>query len=477
MNNDPLQTIGLPSQQDPVKRVACIRCRTQKLKCIKSTHASVTSRCDRCRKADVQCTYAASKPMGRPRTARSRQANQMSQSPTSQSDKTTTPQPCDSSHEPLDFDTFVDDADQMLDTQSMNVFLDDMTPFDHHSDASTSQGLGLTASEFEFLTPCSSQSILPFPNSFDAYMATIPLEGEAPETHVGTAASAYVSEGTQRDSMQHLARIGLDLYAQVTKYQKAGDNVVIADLVRDVLHSSTDYLNRLLSLDGTFVTTSHHHHHHQQQQHCKIGLDWSDGQSYPQQPQQLDMPAAFQLLIPYVRLVQLHNILYRALLRCLSSDSSNSNSNSSISGNSSRSGPIATTLAAAAHASSSFPDLSVGGMCINAGDPLRARLLLQMNVHLLAEIETTLELPHEARICCSSDYEGSIGGAMGFMSTKEPGAAAVAGSGGLVLRKTVSPRLLKTILDERNLGGDDVQSMRDRIAYIKCLLRYSMLQA
>ncbi|KAE8835606.1 hypothetical protein HRS9122_07876 [Pyrenophora teres f. teres] len=333
-----------------------------------------------------------------------------------------TSSPCDSSHEPLDFDTFIDDADQMLDTQSMNVFLDDMTPFDHHSDASTSQGLGLTASEFEFLTPCSSQSILPFPNSFDAYMATIPLEGEAPETHVGTAASAYVSEGTQRGSMQHLARIGLDLYAQVTKYQKAGDNVVIADL-------------------------------------------------------QLDMPAAFQLLIPYVRLVQLHNILYRALLRCLSSDSSNSNSNSSISGNSSRSGPIATTLAAAAHASSSFPDLSVGGMCINAGDPLRARLLLQMNVHLLAEIETTLELPHEARICCSSDYEGSIGGAMGFMSTKEPGAAAVAGSGGLVLRKTVSPRLLKTILDERNLGGDGVQSMRDRIAYIKCLLRYSMLQA
>ncbi|KAE8861654.1 hypothetical protein PTNB73_07208 [Pyrenophora teres f. teres] len=357
-----------------------------------------------------------------------------------------TSSPCDSSHEPLDFDTFVDDADQMLDTQSMNVFLDDMTPFDHHSDASTSQGLGLTASEFEFLTPCSSQSILPFPNSFDAYMATIPLEGEAPETHVGTAASAYVSEGTQRDSMQHLARIGLDLYAQVTKYQKAGDNVVIADLVRDVLHSSTDYLNRLLSLDGTFVTTSHHHHH-QQQQHCKIGLDWSDGQSYPNNP---------------------------------SNWTCQPRSNSSfhiISGNSSRSGPIATTLAAAAHASSSFPDLSVGGMCINAGDPLRARLLLQMNVHLLAEIETTLELPHEARICCSSDYEGSIGGAMGFMSTKEPGAAAVAGSGGLVLRKTVSPRLLKTILDERNLGGDDVQSMRDRIAYIKCLLRYSMLQA
>ncbi|KAF7564504.1 hypothetical protein PtrM4_039380 [Pyrenophora tritici-repentis] len=211
MDNESLQTMSLPPQQDPVKRVACIRCRTQKLKCIKSTLASVTSRCDRCRKADVQCTYAASKPMGRPRTARSRQANQMPQSPTSQSDKTTTPQPCDSSREPLEFDNIIDDADQMLDTQSMNVFFDHMTPFDHHSDTTTSQGLGLTASEFEFLTPCSSQSSLPFPNNFDAYMATVPLEGEAPEPHVEPAASAYVSEGTQRSSMQHLAKIGLDL--------------------------------------------------------------------------------------------------------------------------------------------------------------------------------------------------------------------------------------------------------------------------
>jgi len=107
-------------------------------------------------------------------------------------------------------------------------------------------------------------------------------------------------------------------------------------------------------------------------------------------------------------------------------------------------------------------------MCIDAGDPLRARLLLQMNVYLLAEIETTLELPHEVRICCS-EHEGGIGGAIDIISAKEQGAT--------VLRKSVSPRLLKTILDERNMGGDDVLSMRDCIAYIKCSLRYSMLQA
>jgi len=296
MENDSLQTTNLPSQQNPIKRVACIRCRTQKLKCIKSTHASVTSRCDRCRKADVECIYVASKPMGRPRTARSRQANQMSQSPTSQSDKTTTPQPCELPHDPIDLDTNIDDASPTLDTQNMNMFFDHMTPFEHHSNTSTSQGLTLTASDIDFLTPCSSQSSLPFSNPFDVYMSTVLLEDEATDQHVRTAASACVSEDSQRSSMQHLAKIGLDLYAQVTKYQKAGDCIVLADLVRDVLHNSTNYLNRLLSLDGTFVTTSQE----QQQLHCKAGIDWTDGQTCHLKPQQLDMSAAFQLLIPYV---------------------------------------------------------------------------------------------------------------------------------------------------------------------------------
>jgi len=467
MENDSLQTTSFPSQQDPIKRVACIRCRTQKLKCIKSTHASVTSRCDRCRKADVECTYAASKPMGRPRTARSRQANQIPQSPTSQSDKTTTPQPCELPHDPIDFDTIIDDVNPALDAQNMNMFFDHMSPFEHHSDISTSQGLALPAGDIEFLTPCSSQSSLPFSNPFDAYIFPVPLEDEATDQHVRTTTSACVSEDPQRSSMQHLAKIGLDLYAQVTKYQKAGDCIILADLVRDVLHSSTNYLNRLLSLDGNFVIKSQE----QEQLHCKAGLEWTDGQSCNLKPQQLDMSAAFQLLIPYVRLVQLHNILYRALLRCLNSSSSNNKSNngssSNSNGGSSRSGSIATSSAAAGQASN-FPNLSVGGMSIDAGDPLRARLLLQMNVYLLAEIETTLELPHEARICCS-EHEGGIGSAIDVMSAKEQGTT--------VLRKSVSPRLLKTILDERNMGGDDVQSMRDRIAYIKCLLRHSMLQA
>jgi hypothetical protein len=38
------------------------------------------------------------------------------------------------------------------------------------------------------------------------------------------------------------------------------------------------------------------------------------------------------------------------------------------------------------------------------------------------------------------------------------------------LRKAVLLQLLKTTLDKRSFGGDEVQSMRDRIAYIEHLL-------
>ncbi|KAF1923403.1 uncharacterized protein M421DRAFT_425924 [Didymella exigua CBS 183.55] len=439
MSTNSPQLNSFPTQSDLIKRVACIRCRTQKLKCLKSTHSAVTSRCDRCRKADVECTYVPSKPMGRPRTSRSRQTNPIIHSPGLQSDTTTASQQSEQTHERFDLNTLVGDADLALDAQNTNMFFDQIISYDQ-SDASTSQNLVFTANEMEFLTPCSSQGSLSFSNSFDMSTANVPIEDEAAGDRGGTATDACASDRDSRSSMQHLAKIGLDLHVQITKYQKAGDSAVMADLVCDVLCSSTDYLNRLLSLDCTFVSG----------QSSKYMTDWTDEQ--PGQVLQLDMSAAFQLLIPYVRLVQLHNILYRAILRCLSGGSSSGGGGGS----------------GMASARSKFPVLSVGNACVDASDTLRARLLLQINIDLMAEIETTLELPQEARLC-RSEGEGGMGSVMG-MSLNEQGSCGL-------LRKVVSPRLLKTILDERNLGGDDVQSMRDRIAYIKCLLRSTRLHA
>lgn len=47
------------------RRLACERCRSQKLKCEKS---NIPNCCQRCRKADVQCSFGLALPPGRPRT-------------------------------------------------------------------------------------------------------------------------------------------------------------------------------------------------------------------------------------------------------------------------------------------------------------------------------------------------------------------------------------------------------------------------
>ena len=452
-------------QTDAVKRVACIRCRTQKLKCIKSTTAAVTKRCDRCRKADVECIYVPSKPMGRPRTSRSQTTTRITHSPALPSDTTariphslelppdtaTSQQLSVTPPETIDLNTMIDEAENTLDTQNMNIFFDHITPFEQ-DETSTQTGLGFTTNDMDFLTPCSSHGTLNFSHSSDTYVDSVVMDGETTGDQVRRTASSTAydfDDGTPRSSsstMQQLAKLGLDLHAQIVKHQTAGDMIAMEELVADVLRSSTDYLNHLVSLDSTVIAS---------QDSRAAGPRWAEAKP-PSQAPQLDMSTAFQLLIPYVRLVQLHNILYRAMLRCLSSNGMNRSSSSSSCSSSRR-------LDMASARLRSLPALSVGGACVDASDPLRARLLLQMNLHLLAEIEAVLELPLEARICWPG-AEGGIGGPMGI-SVVDQG-----GSGGL-LRQTVSPRLLKTILEERNLGTDDVQSMRDRISYIKCLLR------
>ncbi|KAH6639119.1 hypothetical protein C7974DRAFT_461421 [Boeremia exigua] len=424
MSSNSSQFSQFPQQSNLVKRVACIRC-------------LVSSRCDRCRKADVECTYVPPKPMGRPKTSRSRQSQQTTNSAVLQSDTMAVPQQDEQSCEQFDLNTMIGDADLALDEQSSSMFFNEILPYDQ-GDASASIGFALSAREIEFLTPGSSQGSLCFSNGFDTYTVNAPTEEEAAlENHARTTPSVSASGGNLQSSMQDLSKIGLDLHLQITKYQKAADNAVLSDLVCDVLHSSTSYLNSLLRLDDTFFSG----------QSSSFGTDWTDDQ--PGRGTQLNMSAAFELLIPYVRLVQLHSILHRAMIRTLTGKSC-SGSRASATGS--------------AETRSEFPVLSVGGARVDATDSLRARLLLQMSVNLLTEVETTLQLPQDARVC-RPEIEGGMGPAEG-VTFGEQGSCSL-------LRKAMSARLLKTILEERDLGGDDVQSMRERVAYIKCLLRSS----
>lgn len=360
-----------------------------------------------------------------------------------------TSQPNELLDETTDLGSIGDNENGVLDLQNMNMFFDhDITRYDS-SDASMGQDLAFSVHEMDFLTPCSSHSTGVIFNSSDTSMTSISIENEGAADFARSANNSGSGVQSPRSSMECLAKIGLDLHEQTTKYQRCGDNVTLQDLVSDVLRSSTDYLDCLLSLDETFASS---------QSSTGFGNAWTDGQSYQTTTApQLDMSAAFQLLIPYVRLVQLHNILYRSMLRYLSISGNDVGYGS---GSGSGNGP-----SDAPSPRSNIPTLTVDGACINASGPFRARLLLHVNLDLLAEIETALELPQEARLCCPQAESGmGINSDMGLVANAQ-------GTCGGLLHKAVSPRLLRTILEERNLGMDGIQSMRDCITRIKSLLR------
>ncbi|KAH8429964.1 Zn(II)2Cys6 transcription factor domain-containing protein [Aspergillus melleus] len=52
----------------PVRRHACDRCRSQKLRCDRTTHTDPSIACDRCARNNLTCVIGATMPMGRPRS-------------------------------------------------------------------------------------------------------------------------------------------------------------------------------------------------------------------------------------------------------------------------------------------------------------------------------------------------------------------------------------------------------------------------
>ncbi|KAI9035224.1 Zn(II)2Cys6 transcription factor domain-containing protein [Aspergillus affinis] len=53
---------------NPVRRHACDRCRSQKLRCDRTTHTDPSVACDRCARNNLTCVIGAPMPMGRPRS-------------------------------------------------------------------------------------------------------------------------------------------------------------------------------------------------------------------------------------------------------------------------------------------------------------------------------------------------------------------------------------------------------------------------
>ncbi|KAL0255193.1 hypothetical protein SLS55_009723 [Diplodia seriata] len=450
---------------------------------------SNSKRCDRCRKADAECNYAASRPVGRPKAAHGRRSSRSPKSPppapasrrASTTTTTTTTTTTDTQPQPqpqpqiyLDDDYFntlllaaetpaMTETDAaMLDAHGFDLFYHDPVPspgeHHHHQSDSTSASVAADHQQHQpdpLLTPpsSSSRSFPPFATASSTPSHTSSISSSTSSSSVPTR--PHTAAVDRRRAMQHLSDLGLRLYTQLAAHQDGGacaDNPDVGALAGDVLRSSNDYL-------ATISLFSSQHQQHQQDRH---------GHGH------LDMATAFQLLIPYVRLVQLHDVLLEAMLLRLSSSSSSATT------------PPDSTISRRCSESSGFPDVWVGGVCVVAADNSNgqgggqggvfgARLLLQMCLCVLGEIESVLGLPGEARIVeGAGDYWGPNGGGGGGAAR---GDEEDVGAGGL-LPQAVSPRLLRTVLDERYGGGGgapsggvDVRATRDRIAGVRRLLR------
>ena len=113
-----------------------------------------------------------------------------------------------------------------------------------------------------------------------------------------------------------------------------------------------------------------------QHSHCKLLSGSSDD---PKPPPPTDITTVLQLFTCYIRIIDLHSIMYARILDyILAFPQHNTQQVDSVP-------PI-------------FPDMQVGGVSLNKFGTFQIELLLQIGVHLLGEIESALGLSEEYRI-------------------------------------------------------------------------------
>ena len=151
----------------------------------------------------------------------------------------------------------------------------------------------------------------------------------------------------------------------------------------------------------------------------------------PMAPPLTDMTTVLQLLTCYIRIVSLHSILYTSMLDY--------------------------TLAFLAPASPHlvaippvFPGLKIGDVSLDGFGTLQVKLLLQIAVQALGEIEVTLGLPEECRVGC---LKGSSRG---------------------VLEANVSSGFVKCLMCEGLWRGKRVECMREQLNQLQRVLKGAM---
>ena len=147
-------------------------------------------------------------------------------------------------------------------------------------------------------------------------------------------------------------------------------------------------------------------------------------------PPPTDMTTVLQLLTCYLRIVHLHSIMHIRLLDYLLAFVPNTN----------RHGVSVPPV---------FPGMQVGGVSLDRFGPFQVKLLLQISIHVLGDIELALGLPEEFMI--------------GKRKRKSEGRG--------LLEASVSGGFVKRLMKEEAWRGKKVEFVRERLGNLKRVLK------
>ena len=284
------------------------------------------------------------------------------------------------------------------------------------------------------------------------------------QANINRGSENLTSPQDQHRRMQELSELAMDLYMQLaaqefgkqqqdmaSSFSSTAEAIFDTQLFGNVLKSSSTFLTLLVSFASSNGTTRLKHQPHSYTSTCTSS---DNGASPPastrgdpdstdslpvipltpspsgtttsatQTPPPTDMTTILQLLTCYIRLIHLHSIMYTHLL---------SYTRTFLPSSPKRPNPIPPV----------FPNLQIGGACLDNFGALQISFLLQVTVHMLGEIEIALGLPAEYRVGKRK------GGGMG------------------VLEASVSGEFVTCLMREGAWSEKRVESMRVQLSALK----------
>lgn len=282
-------------------------------------------------------------------------------------------------------------------------------------------------------------------NAYGTHAQTCSTEKEAGIKFDGKAHSVYQ---IQHRRMQELSELAMDLYAQLADndpeiHQPTSDATATTfqdQFIGSVLKSSNTFLTLLISFSAPSMNSTSH-----SSASPSSALDYDNPaivelMQHPsskrpagipddsKQPTPIDMTTVLQLLTCHIRILHLHSIMHARILDYM----------------------LASLQHTAQHVDSVppiFPGMQVGGVSLNKFGTFQVKVLMQISMHVLGEIESALGLPDEDRV--------------GKRKGRGPG----------ILGASVSQGFVECLMKEGAWRGNKVECMREQLGNLRKVLK------